>query len=143
MRLTGAGAFLDLPMNELQEDFEFGQHGDAQYWIVSPFQSTTGSASYTLRLAYDETPIVNDIDKQIGTAAHRIATGNIYDRFHLSSSATELTELSADLEHMRAELVTRGQLLQEQEQHLRTLLDHIGEGVVTFDITGLIETYLS
>jgi two-component system sensor kinase FixL len=172
MRLAGAGAFLDLPMNELQEDFEFGQHGDAQYWIVSPFQSTTGSASYTLRLAYDETPIVNDIDKlyfrsiqlatsylilvitavalfgsylshslrQIGTAAHRIATGNIHDRFHLSSSATELTELSADLEHMRAELVTRGQLLQEQGQHLRTLLDHIGEGVVTFDITGLIET---
>ena len=172
MRLAGAGAFLDLPMNELQEDFEFGQHGDAQYWIVSPLQSTTNGASYALRLAYDETPIVNDIDKlyfrsiqlatsylilvitavavfgsylshslrQIGTAAHRIATGNIHDRFHLSSNATELTELSADLEHMREELVTRGQLLQEQGQHLRTLLDHIAEGVVTFDITGLIET---
>jgi len=172
IRLAGAGAFLDLSMNELPEDFEFGQHDDELYWIALPLQKNSNGEQYTLRLAYDETPIANDIDKlyfrsiqlaasylilviaavavfgsylshalrQIGTAAHRIATGHIHDRFHPSSNATEITDLSADLEHMRKELVTRGQLLEEQGQHLRTLLDHIAEGVVTFDFNGMVET---
>jgi len=172
IRLAGAGAFLDLATNELPEDFEFGQHDDELYWIALPLQKTSNGEKYTLRLAYDETPIANDIDKlyfrsiqlatsylilviaavaifgsylshalrQIGTAAHRIATGHIHDRFHPSSNATEIIDLSADLEHMRVELVTRGQLLEEQEQHLRTLHDHIAEGVVTFDFNGLVET---
>ncbi|NHZ69615.1 MAG: PAS domain S-box protein [Thermotogales bacterium] len=172
IRLAGAGTFPELSMNDLPEDFEFGQHEDALYWIASPLQKTASGEKYTLRLAYDETPIANDIDKlyfrsiqlaasylvlviaavavfgsylshalrQIGTAAHRIATGHIHDRFHPTSSATEIIDLSADLEHMRKELVTRGQLLEEQGQHLHTLLDHIAEGVVTFDLNGLVET---
>ncbi|GEM_PF-3371314 len=78
--------------------------------------------------------------RQIGSAAHRIATGHIHDRFRPSGSATEIVELAADLEHMRADLVKRGQLLEEQRLYLRMLLDHIAEGVVTFDFDGRIET---
>ncbi|HHH44094.1 MAG TPA: PAS domain S-box protein [Gammaproteobacteria bacterium] len=78
--------------------------------------------------------------RQIGSAAHRIATGHIHDRFRPSGNATEIVELAADLEHMRADLVNRGQLLEEQRLYLRMLLDHIAEGVVTFDFDGRIET---
>ena len=78
--------------------------------------------------------------KQLSEAAHHIATGKYHEKFRLRNSATEIIALSDDLEHMRKELVTRGQQVGEQQQYLRTLLDHIAEGVVTFDFNGFIRT---
>lgn len=78
--------------------------------------------------------------KQLGAAAHRIATGKHHEKFTPRNSSTEIIELSSDLEHMRNELVNRGLLLGEQRQYLRTLLDHIAEGVITFDFNGVIQT---
>ncbi len=171
-RLAGAGAFLDSAVNNLREDFAYGQHNDDVYWIALPLDVSEKNAAYTLLLGYDESPIADDITrlythslrlaalylglvfitvvafshylasalKQLGTAAHRIATGKYHEKFVPSNTATEIVELSGDLENMREELVNRGQQLGEQRQHLRTLLDHIAEGVVTFDFEGTIQT---
>ncbi len=171
-RLARAGAIPESSSTSLHEDFEFGQHNDAVYWIELPLNTGADNPASTLLLGYDETPIADDISrlythslqlaalylalmltlvvafsrylasalKQLGTAAHRIATGRYYEKFRLRNTATEIIELADDLENMREELVNRGQQLGEQRQYLRTLLDHIAEGVVTFNQEGIIQT---
>ncbi|VAW72976.1 hypothetical protein MNBD_GAMMA13-1372, partial [hydrothermal vent metagenome] len=158
-------------MNNLHEDFAYGQHGDAVYWIALPLDIAADNGTYTLLLGYDESPIDADITRlyshsmrlaalylglvlvtaiafsrylasalrQLGTAAHRIATGRYHEKFVPRNTATEIVELSNDLENMREELVNRGQQLGEQRQYLRTLLDHIAEGVVTFNFEGVVQ----
>ena len=172
VRLAGAGTHIDSPTRNLREDFEFGQHDDELYWIELPLHTTRNTPPGTLWLAYDESPIMDDISRlyssslqlavlylalvaaavmgfigylarslrQIGAAAHHIATGHYQERFTPHTQATEIVDLATDLEHMRMELVSRGQLLAEQGRYLHTLLDHIVEGVVTFDMNGIIET---
>jgi len=172
IQLAGAGIALDSPITNLNEDFRFGQHEDHLYWISLPLHKTGTDITSTLRLAYDETPIVEDINKlyarslqlaflylvliavavtgfsrylavslnQLRKAAHRIATGDHDEQFLPRSRTTEIVGLSNDLEHMRQQLLERSNRLSEQTQHLRSLLDQIAEGVVTFEDDGTIVT---
>ena len=172
IRLAGASVSLDSPIDNLREDFEFGQHGDSLYWITLPLHNPEDNTLHIIKLAYDESPIAQDVTKlynyslqlaalylaliiaatagfsrylssslnKLRTAAHHIATGHYEEQFPPHNGATEIVALSNDLEHMRKELVDRGQRLDEQSQYLRTLLDHIVEGVVTFNPQGIIET---
>ena len=171
-RLASAGSMPGSQDDHLHEDFRFGQHGDNIYWITLSHPESTDGPAYILSLAYDETPIVDDISmlyvhslqlatlylvlvtatvagfsnylarslRKIRMAAHQIAMGNYEERFIPDNEASEIVDLASDLEHMRVELVSRGHRLAEQRRYLHTLLDHIGEGVVTFDEAGNVET---
>ena len=62
-RLAGAGSMPESSSTSLHEDFEFGQHHDAVYWIELPLNAGANNPASTLLLGYDESPIVDDINR--------------------------------------------------------------------------------
>ncbi|HHJ16364.1 MAG TPA: HAMP domain-containing sensor histidine kinase [Gammaproteobacteria bacterium] len=59
--IAGAGFQPDLPFNRAREDFYFGQHDDARYWISAPLYDRNNVLFGSMQLAYDETPVKNEI----------------------------------------------------------------------------------
>ena len=62
-RIAGAGIRPEPSPTGLHEDFEFGQHHDAVYWIELPLNAGADQPANTLLLGYDETPIAEDISR--------------------------------------------------------------------------------
>ena len=59
--VVNAGHLPMLPFDPAREDFFFGQHNDSLYWISVPLYNSSNTLSGSLQLAYDETPVSNEI----------------------------------------------------------------------------------
>ena len=60
-RLAAAGITPAQPAARPREDFRFGQHGDTLYHISLPLYDDRGRLTHTVWLAYDETPILQNL----------------------------------------------------------------------------------
>lgn len=151
----------DIPV--FQEDFHFGQHGDAIYFISVSLSDL--AIADNLRLGFSEQGIqqyVNQIYynglylsalyllmliplsilaarslsrpiQSLRQSAHAIAGGEVSTRIKQNTGIHELQRLGADLETMRATLVAR-------EARYAAVLSNAAEGILTLDQDGHIQT---
>ena len=117
------------------EDFSFGAHGDATYFLSIPLNS--GESSAVLRLGFNEERVVEAMSqvrervfwllaafialsvllavvlgallvyplRDLQRASQAVASGKFDQRFSVSSRVVEIRELASDLETMRDNLV--------------------------------------
>jgi len=132
-----------------QEDFFFGQHDDAVYYIAIPLYTDDGQLRATLRLGYDESPTQEQINtayqrainlgliyialtlalvtfsglqvtrslRRLRDAARKVVMGDSTRQLDVTTSVTEVTSLGQDLERMRSQLVSQGEMLEYQALH--------------------------
>ena len=119
----------------IQEDFEFGEHGDETYYLSLPVES--GYQTGILHLGFDETPAREHFEtvkksivyalatymlsvliaigylssavvkplKWLQQASRTISSGEVDKELRTRSSLVEIQDLTADLEKMRSKLV--------------------------------------
>jgi len=117
------------------EDFQFGEHGDAVYYMSIPLQF--GEKSAVLELGFDEQPTLLDIEsaretiltivliyllvtvllvillstlvsaplRRLRHDSRQVASGDYTKQMSINSEIFEITELTHDIEHMRSTLV--------------------------------------
>ena len=93
-----------------KEDFFFGEHADAVYYVSLPVYSDSGKEIATLRLGYDETPIQEQIDLTYERSLY-LAIGYIALTLFLLVLGWRVLSL------MRRELVMQADALEHQALH--------------------------
>lgn len=151
----------DVPV--FREDYRFGQHDDAIYFISVPLGDP--AVADRLRLGFSEQGIRQYIDQihrnglylsglyllmlvplsilaarslsrpiqLLRQSAHAIAGGEVSTRIRQDTGILELQRLGTDLETMRSTLVAR-------EARYAAVLSNAAEGILTLDQDGHIET---
>ena len=91
------------------------------------------SISFALRMS---NPI-----KLLQKASREIASGHLQQELSVSTKIVELAELAVDLEHMREELVSRGNKLAVSEARYSAILRHAADAIITLDLHARIEDF--
>lgn len=79
--------------------------------------------------------------RQLQTAAHRIANGQLEQRLTVPAHIDEIEELADDLERMREQLLRHNAEIAEREARHRAVLENAAEGIMTLDDLGRIESF--
>jgi signal transduction histidine kinase len=120
---------------EYSEDFAFGEHGDAVYFISVPV--VTDGLAYSLRIGFDESPVIDANQrayfrgavilivylivvlvlvsfigrrvmrpvKALRKSSRDISSGNLAGQLTVDTDLVEFVDLSRDLESMRTHLI--------------------------------------
>ncbi|MDO8412477.1 MAG: EAL domain-containing protein [Gallionellaceae bacterium] len=88
--------------------------------------------------------------RQLRTASRKIASGHTAESLSVVTNITEVSDLAADLESMRRELVSREQetlktnaLLRDSETYTRAVLENINEGIIVISEDDRVATFNS
>jgi len=73
--------------------------------------------------------------------ATSIAAGDQSVEFHVNTNISELRHLAEDLETMHESLINKQEEILARELRLEAILNNAGEGIVTIDETGLIQSF--
>jgi len=73
--------------------------------------------------------------------ATSIAAGDHSVEFHVNTNISELTCLAEDLEIMHQSLIGKQREILDRELRLEAILNNAGEGIVTIDETGIIQSF--
>ncbi len=79
--------------------------------------------------------------KQLRQAARNIATGPATERLNVESGITEIRDLTADLDSMRAKLVAQREDLAMREARISAIMDNVADALVTIDEMGNIQSF--
>jgi PAS domain S-box-containing protein len=73
--------------------------------------------------------------------ATSIASGDADARLNVDTSIFELRKLAEDLQRMHLSLVSKQQEILERELWLEAILNHAGEGIITVDESGVVQSF--
>jgi PAS domain S-box-containing protein len=73
--------------------------------------------------------------------ARSIAAGDRSVKLDIDTNIHELKRLAEDLQRMHSSLVSKQQEILDRELRLEAIVDHAGEGIVTIDESGTIESF--
>lgn len=73
--------------------------------------------------------------------AREIASGNTRHELNVSTSLVEISGLAADLEHMRKELLSRGDKLAASEARYAAIVQYAADPIITIDRDARIENF--
>jgi two-component system NtrC family sensor kinase len=76
--------------------------------------------------------------RQLATS---IAAGDTSLELRVDTGIAEFEHLANDLEHMHRSLTLTQQEIKDRELRLQAILSHAGEGIVTIDTAGIIQTF--
>lgn len=111
-KVMESSAGIHMAPERFQEDFFFGQHQDAIYYIAIPLYDAQGNVQASLRLGYDETPTLELIHT---TYRRGLLLAGLYIVFTVALIGMLAPQLTRSLRHLRnaAQRIAAGDL-QEQ-----------------------------